>query len=301
MKGIILAGGKGTRLYPITSVICKQLLPIFDKPMIYYPLSILMLAGIRDILIISTKEDTPRFERLFGDGEQLGLNLDYAIQTNPSGLAQAFTIGASFIGDSSVSLILGDNVFYGHDFSTLLKDCIKLKEGGIIFGYHVAQPSRYGVLEFDKNKAPIKIEEKPKFPKSSYAVPGLYFYDNEVIEIAKHLKPSKRGEFEITDINNIYLERKKLSVRLFGRGYAWLDTGTFDAFYKASAFVQAIQERQGIKIACIEEVAYRMGFIDLEELEKLTKNLLENEYKFYLKNFVKQEKLSKMPLFSKAF
>lgn len=301
MKGIILAGGRGTRLYPMTSVMCKQLLPIFDKPMIYYPLSILMLAGIKDILIISTKEDTPRFERLFGDGDQFGLNLDYAVQTNPNGLAQAFTIGSSFIGDDSVSLILGDNIFYGHDFSALLKDCIKLKEGGIIFGYHVANPSRYGVVEFDEKKRPIKIEEKPRVPKSSYAVPGLYFYDNEVIEIAKHLKPSKRGEFEITDINNVYLERKKLNVRLFGRGYAWLDTGTFDAFYKASAFVQAIQERQGIKIACIEEIAYRKGFIGLNALEKLTRKMLDNEYGLYLKNFVKHEKMVNKPALVGAF
>lgn len=301
MKGIILAGGKGTRLHPMTSVICKQLLPIFDKPMIYYPLSILMLAGIKDILIISTQDDTPRFEKLFGDGSQYGLNLDYAIQNSPNGLAQAFTIGASFIGDDSVSLILGDNIFYGHDFTNLLKDCIQLKEGGIIFGYHVSNPSRYGVVEFDKNRTPIKIVEKPKEPKSSYAVPGLYFFDNEVIEIAKHLKPSKRGEFEITDINNVYLERKKLQVRLFGRGYAWLDTGTFDAFYKASAFVQAIQERQGIKIACIEEIAYRMGFINLKRLERLASSALDNEYGKYIKDLAKQERLLKDSLLLGAF
>jgi len=296
MRGIILAGGKGTRLHPMTSVLCKQLLPVFDKPMIYYPLSILMLAGIKEILIISTKEDTPRFKKLFGSGSQLGLHLDYAVQNKPEGLAQAFIVGASFIGDDSVSLILGDNIFYGHNFTSLLKDCIQLKEGGLIFGYHVSNPSRYGVIEFDEHNNPLQIIEKPKKLISHYAVPGLYFYDNEVIEIAKHLTPSKRGELEITDINNIYLQREQLQLRLFGRGYAWLDTGTFDALYKASAFVQAIQERQGIKIACLEEVAYRIGLINLEQFEHLADNLLDNEYGAYLKDLVNQEKLAKDPM-----
>jgi len=296
MKGIILAGGKGTRLYPMTSVLCKQLLPVFDKPMIYYPLSILMLAGIKEILIISTKEDTPRFERLFGDGSHLGLNLDYAVQRKPDGLAQAFILGEPFIGDDSVSLILGDNIFYGHNFTHLLKDCNQLKEGGIIFGYHVANPSRYGVIEFDKKNNPLQIVEKPKKFISNHAVPGLYFYDNEVIDIAKNLKPSHRGELEITDINNVYLQRQKLQVRLFGRGYAWLDTGTFDALYKASAFVQAIQERQGIKIACLEEIAYRLKFINLDQFELLANNTLDNEYGKYLKELVKLEKDAKQPM-----
>lgn len=292
MKGIILAGGKGTRLYPVTSVVCKQLLPIFDKPMIYYPLSILMLAGITDILIISTKEDTPRFEKLFEDGSSLGLNLNYAVQNEPKGIAQAFTVGQSFIGNDSVSLILGDNIFYGNDLVNLLQGCTELKKGGIIFGYHVSNPSRYGVVEFDEDQNVIGIEEKPKNPKSNYAVPGLYFYDNDVIAIAKSLKPSSRGELEITDVNNIYLQEKRLKVTLFGRGYAWLDTGTFDAFYKASAFVQAIQERQGIKIACLEEIAYRKGYIDLLQLEKHAMSMMHNEYGEYLHELVKHESCS---------
>jgi glucose-1-phosphate thymidylyltransferase len=298
MKGIILAGGKGTRLYPMTSVVCKQLLPIFDKPMVYYPLSILMLAGIFEILIISTKEDIPRFQRLFKKSGELGLHIEFAVQERPEGLAQAFIIGQSFIKDDNVCLILGDNLFYGHNLPILLKDCRNLEKGSIIFGYHVSNPNRYGVIAFDAEKKPVKIVEKPKNFVSEYAVPGLYFYDNEVIEIAKTLSPSSRNELEITDINNIYLQRKELTVRLFGRGFAWLDTGTFDAFYKACAFVQAIEERQGIKIGCIEEIAYRMGRISLESLEKYTDTLFDNEYKKYLQSLIKQEKTAKNLLLS---
>ncbi|HEX2583442.1 MAG TPA: glucose-1-phosphate thymidylyltransferase RfbA, partial [Chlamydiales bacterium] len=250
MKGIILAGGSGTRLYPATLAICKQLLPIFDKPMIYYPLSVLMLAGIRDILIISTPEDIPRFEKLFGEGSDLGLRLSYAIQPTPGGLAQAFLIGQPFIGNEPVALILGDNIFYGHDFPEYLRAGTQIKTGGMIFGYQVKDPQRYGVVQFDTSMRVLGIEEKPTVPKSSFAVPGLYFYGPEVVQIAKELRPSARGELEITDVNLKYLERNQLTVRLLGRGHAWLDTGTFDAFQKASAFVQAIQERQGFKISC---------------------------------------------------
>lgn len=284
MKGIILAGGSGTRLYPATIAICKQLLPIYDKPMIYYPLSVLMLAGIREILIISTPEDTPRLEKLFGDGSDLGLRLHYTIQEKPAGLAQAFTIGASFIQNEPVALILGDNIFYGSDLSTLLQEGTKLTSGGLIFGYQVKDPQRYGVVQFDAQMRALNIEEKPKVPKSSYAVPGLYFYGPDVVDIARNLKPSARGELEITDINQTYLEQGRLTVRILGRGYAWLDTGTFDAFHKASSFVQAIQERQGIKISCIEEVAYRKGYIDRTHLMKLADRYAKNEYGEYLRN-----------------
>lgn len=286
MKGIILAGGSGTRLYPATIALCKQLLPIYDKPMIYYPLSVLMQAGIRDILLISTPEDTPRFEKLFGDGSQLGLRFQYAIQAHPAGLAQAFLIGASFIQNEPVALILGDNIFYGHDLSTILQEGTSLTTGGLIFGYQVKDPSRYGVVHFDSHFRVLGIEEKPTQPKSPYAVPGLYFYGPDVVDIARTLKPSARGELEITDINKVYLEQSRLTVRLLGRGHAWLDTGTFDAFHKASAFVQAIQERQGIKISCIEELAYRMGYIDHSQLLTLADRYSKNEYGDYLRQIL---------------
>ena len=283
MKGIILAGGSGTRLYPATLAVCKQLLPIFDKPMIYYPLSILMLAGIKEILIISTPEDTPRFEKLLGDGKDLGINLTYAAQPKPAGLAQAFVIGESFINHQPICLILGDNIFYGNDLVEILNEGMQVKKGGMIFGYHVKDPQRYGVVQFDAQMNVLGIEEKPKHPKSSFAVPGLYFYGPEVVDIAKSLVPSPRGELEITDVNRILLEQGSLTVRLLGRGHAWLDTGTFDAFQKASAYVQAIQERQGIKIACIEEVAYRKGWIDKDQLNRLATRYANNEYGEYLK------------------
>jgi glucose-1-phosphate thymidylyltransferase len=282
MKGIILAGGHGTRLYPATLAVCKQLLPVYDKPMIYYPLSILMLAGIREILIISTPDDTSRFEKLLGDGSQLGLQLSYAVQNEPKGLAEAFIIGESFINGNPVALILGDNIFYGHDLPDLLNEGASIQSGGLIFGYQVKDPNRYGVVEFDSDMKAISIEEKPKFPKSSYAVPGLYFYGPEVVSIAKFLKPSPRGELEITDINLAFLEEGKLKVRLLELGHAWLDTGTFDSFHKASSFVQTIQERQGIKIACIEEIAYRKSYISKEQLFSLAKKLSKNEYGEYL-------------------
>ncbi len=286
MKGIILAGGSGTRLYPATLAVSKQLLPIFDKPMIYYPLSVLMLAGIREILIISTPEDTSRFETLFGNGSNLGLHIQYSVQPTPGGLAEAFIIGEKFIGHQPVALILGDNIFYGHDFPEYLKEGTQLKTGGMIFGYQVKDPQRYGVVQFDAQMRVLDIEEKPTAPKSSFAVPGLYFYGPEVIEIAKQLKPSSRGELEITDVNRKYLERGELKVRLLGRGHAWLDTGTFDAFQKASAFVQAIQERQGFKISCIEEVAYRMGWIDGAQVLHLAARYAKNEYGEYLRSIV---------------
>jgi len=288
MKGIILAGGSGTRLYPATIALCKQLLPIYDKPMIYYPLSVLMMANIKEILIISTPEDIPRFQKLFGDGSELGLSFQYAVQKEPAGLAQAFIIGADFINNEPCALILGDNIFYGSNLPSLLYEGVSLTSGGLIFGYQVKDPKRYGVVDFDRDMNALSIEEKPIVPKSSYAVPGLYFYGPDVVDIAKSLKPSLRGELEITDINQIYLEQKRLTVRLLERGYAWLDTGTFDAFHKASAFVQAIQERQGIKIACIEEVAFRMGYIDREQLQKLSERYSKNEYGQYLSQLVNE-------------
>lgn len=286
MKGIILAGGSGTRLYPATIAFCKQLLPIYDKPMIYYPLSVLMLAGIREILIISTPEDTPRFEKLFGDGSQLGLHFDYAVQPKPGGLAEAFIVGSDFIANDPVALILGDNIFYGHNLPEILQEGTNLKTGGLIFGYQVKDPNRYGVVHFDAEMRALGIEEKPTHPKSPYAVPGLYFYGPEVVDIAKNLKPSQRGEIEITDVNQTYLKEGRLTVRLLGRGHAWLDTGTFDAFHKASAFVQTIQERQGIKISCIEEISYRKGYIDRNKLLQLAERYNKNEYGEYLRQIV---------------
>jgi len=288
-KGIILAGGSGTRLHPLTLAISKQLMPIYDKPMIYYPLSTLLLSGIRDVLIISTPHDLPMFERLLGDGSQIGCNFSYAIQHVPNGLAQAFVIGEEFIGKDNVSLILGDNIFYGQDFHNLLMDIDDIK-GGLIFAYHVSDPERYGVVEFDKNNKVISIEEKPLKPKSNFAVPGLYFYDNKVVDIAKNLQPSARGEYEITDVNNEYLKRGELKVAEVGRGTAWLDTGTFKSLMQASQYVEVIEERQGLKIGCIEEAAYQMGFIDDEQLLKISKGLLKSGYGVYLENLLKFKK-----------
>lgn len=289
MKGIILAGGSGTRLYPITEVVCKQLLPVYDKPMIYYPLSTLMLAGIRDILIISTPQDLPRFEQLFGDGSQLGLSFSYKVQDAPNGLAEAFIIGEEFIENDNVCLILGDNIFYGHNLPSILKNAVERKRGATIFGYYVKDPERYGVVEFDKSGNVMSIEEKPKHPKSNFAVVGLYFYDNEVVEIAKKIKPSWRGELEITDVNNEYLKKGKLHVELMGRGYAWLDTGTHQSLSDATQFIKTIEDRQGLKIACIEEIAYRMGYISPEQLIKLAEPLKKSGYGDYLLNILKQE------------
>jgi len=290
MKGIILAGGSGSRLFPITRVVSKQLLPVYDKPMIYYPLSVLMLAGIREILIISTPEDLPLFKKLFGDGSQLGLSFSYAEQPRPEGLAQAFLIGKQFIGDDPVCLILGDNIFYGHNLSDILKRAVKLKKGGLIFGYLVRDPERYGVVEFDQTGKVICIEEKPKNPKSNYAVPGLYIYDNDVVSIAANLKPSARGELEITDINLEYLHRGDLKVELIGRGFAWLDTGTYEALQQAAGYVQAIQERQGLKISCIEEISYRLGYITREEVRSLASGMMKNGYGQYLMELIAEEK-----------
>ena len=283
MKGIILAGGSGTRLHPLTLAVSKQLMPVYDKPMIYYPLSILMMAGIKDILIISTPHDMPMFQKLLGDGKQIGCNFQYAIQEKPNGLAQAFVIGADFIGEDKVALILGDNIFYGAGMIELLATCNDPK-GGIVFAYHVLDPERYGVVEFDKDKKALSIEEKPLKPKSNYAVPGLYFYDNEVVKIAKELQPSPRGEYEITDVNKVYLERGDLQVRILSRGTAWLDTGTFASLMQAGNFVQVIEERQGLKVGCIEEVAFRMGFINENQLHAIAQPLLKSGYGQYLLN-----------------
>lgn len=287
MKGIILAGGSGTRLHPLTIALSKQLMPIYDKPMIYYPLSVLMMAGIRDVLIISTPHDLPHFERLLGNGESIGMNFNYAVQDVPNGLAQAFVIGESFIGKDKVSLILGDNIFYGSGLQKLLQENNN-PDGGVVFAYHVSDPERYGVVEFDNNKKAISIEEKPLLPKSNFAVPGLYFYDNTVVDVAKSIKPSKRGEYEITDVNKYYLESGKLKVGILSRGTAWLDTGTFSSLLQASQFVQVIEDRQGLKVGCIEEVAFRMGFIDAKQLELVAQPLLKSGYGNYLLNLIKQ-------------
>lgn len=295
MKGIILAGGRGTRLYPITLGVCKQLLPIYDKPMIYYPLSVLMQAGIREILIISTPEDIGRFESLFLDGSQLGLSIQYQVQSEPRGIAEAFILGADFIGNDSVALILGDNIFYGHNLSNIVRPCTELKEGAIVFGYQVKDPQRYGVIAFDDDGRILDIIEKPKTPPSPYAVTGLYFYDNRVVDIARHLNPSKRGELEITDVNVAYLTQGKLHVRLFEKGFAWLDTGTHDALQKASVYVQTLQERQGIQIACLEEIAYNQQWITLDELQMLATKAPSSEYSLYLKGLCSNLSFSGLP------
>jgi len=289
MKGIILAGGAGTRLNPLTKAMSKQLIPVYDKPMIYYPLSTLVLAGIKDILIISTLQDLPKFRKLFGDGREIGLNISYQEQPKPEGIAQAFIIGEEFIGDDSVCLILGDNIFYGHNLSITLQKMAGLKEGACIFGYWVANPQRYGVVEFNENNEVISIEEKPKYPKSNYAVPGLYFYDNGVVDIAKNLKPSARGELEITDVNLTYLKKGNLKVELLGRGYAWLDTGTPDSLLDASNYIATMERRQGLKIGCIEEVAFRMGYIDKTQFEGIIERLPANDYRKYLEMILKEE------------
>ncbi len=288
-KGIILAGGSGTRLYPVTQSISKQLLPVFDKPMIYYPLSTLMLAGIQDILIISTPDDTPRFESLLGDGSQWGLNISYKVQPSPDGLAQAFILGDSFIGNDLSALVLGDNIFYGHDFNELLGNAMIRDDGATVFAYHVQDPERYGVAEFDKTNKVLSLEEKPQHPKSNYALTGLYFYDKDVVKMAKSLKPSARGELEITDLNQLYLDKEKLNVEIMGRGYAWLDTGTHDSLLEASQFIATLENRQGLKISCPEEIAYRRGWINANQLEKLTATLSKNRYGQYLQRVLKEK------------
>ncbi len=287
-KGIILAGGAGTRLHPITKAVSKQLLPVYDKPMIYYPLSVLMLAGMRDILVISTPEDLPKFRVLLGDGAQWGLKFSYAEQSRPEGLAQAFIIGREFIGDGGVCLILGDNIFYGHDFQSVLRRATETQEGGLVFGYWVSDPERYGVVEFDASGKVLNIEEKPPRPRSNYAVPGLYFYDNDVVGIAASLKPSARGELEITDVNGEYLRRGRLRVQLLGRGFAWLDTGTHESLLEAGTFIQTIEKRQGLKIACVEEVAYRLGYIDAERMKDLAARMKNNQYGRYLERILRE-------------
>jgi glucose-1-phosphate thymidylyltransferase len=292
MKGIILAGGSGTRLYPVTRTISKQLIPIYDKPMIYYPLSVLMLAGIREVLIISTPEDIHRFENLFGSGEQLGMSFSYAVQPSPDGLAQAFIIGEDFIGKDSVCLILGDNIFFGYQFSKALKPAATITKGATVFGYYVNDPERYGVVEFNESGKVMNLVEKPKNPKSHYAVTGLYFYDNSVVEKAKSLKPSPRGELEITDLNKLYLEEGSLKVKLMGRGMAWLDTGTHKSLMQASNFISTIENRQGLKVACIEEIAYRNGYINAEQLYDLAKPLAKNQYGKYLLNLLKDPQIT---------
>ena len=290
MKGIVLAGGSGTRLYPVTKAISKQLLPIYDKPMVYYPISVLMLAGIRDILIISTPEDISKFENLLSDGSQFGVNFSYKIQPSPDGLAQAFILGEEFIGNDTAALVLGDNVFYGQSFSRTLQNAVNRVEtsgGATVFGYRVRDPQRFGVVEFDENGKALSIEEKPKNPKSNYAVTGLYFYDNKVVEYAKNLKPSARGELEITDLNNIYLKNDKLHVELLGRGFAWLDTGTHESLLQAGQYVQTVENNQGIKIACLEEIAYNMGFLKKEDIEKISSQYKNNEYYGYITSLIK--------------
>ena len=289
MKGIILAGGAGTRLYPLTKSISKQIIPVYDKPMIYYPLSVLMLAGIREILIISTPEDIHLYEDLLGDGQQLGLNLNYQIQPSPDGLAQAFIIGENFIGNDPVCMILGDNIFYGHGFGKVLLDTAALEDGAVVFGYYVTDPERYGVVDFDAKGKALTIEEKPKQPKSNYAVTGLYFYSNDVIDKAKSLKPSARGELEITDLNRIYLKEERLKVRIMGRGMAWLDTGTHESLLQASNYIYTIEERQGLKVSCIEEIAFKRGYIDKEQLVRLAKPLSKNQYGQYLMNIAEEK------------
>ncbi|MBS7436564.1 glucose-1-phosphate thymidylyltransferase RfbA [Pseudomonas syringae] len=288
-KGIILAGGSGTRLHPATLSVSKQLLPVYDKPMIYYPLCTLLLAGIRDILIISTPQDTPRFSQLLGDGSQWGLNLTYAVQPSPDGLAQAFTIGADFIGNDASALVLGDNIFYGHDFQSLLLNASNRESGASVFAYHVQDPERYGVAEFDDSGRVLSLEEKPTVAKSNYAVTGLYFYDNQVVDLARQLKPSPRGELEITDLNTLYLEQKQLHVEIMGRGYAWLDTGTHDSLLEAGQYIATLERRQGLKVACPEEICYRAGWIDGAQLEKLAQPLIKNGYGQYLKNVLKEK------------